>query len=181
MDRDRRENLMGEIYSAIAQAHDPGLDLFAVAFHKPSFPNQDPVGSCFEELCNRFDSFLQRLYREGEPQRGLMIFDRAGYANQLEQLRHQFFTVGTRVRRLVNLPEIPLFTDSHLSRMLQIADFCSYAVFRRYEAGDIRYFDMIANRFDQSEGIIHGLIHRISVQPRAPCMCPACLSRRRTS
>lgn len=43
--------------------------LFACAIHKKSYPNHDPVELAFEDLCQRFDFFLQRLRAQGDQQR----------------------------------------------------------------------------------------------------------------
>lgn len=60
--------------------------------------------------------------------------------------------------------------------LFQVADHIAYAVFRRYNTADTKYFDIISSRFDSSTGIIHGLAHLQKVDPL--CMCPGCLSRR---
>lgn len=67
--------------------------------------------------------------------------------------------MGTRWGNLRNLAETPLFVDSPASRLIQIADLLTWAVWRRYEQGDARYFDRVAGRFDAEGGVIHGLIH----------------------
>jgi len=77
---------------------------------------------------------------------------------------------------LKNIADTPFFVDSRASRLVQIADHVAYAVFRRYNAGDARYFDIIGHRFDADDNVIHGLAHK-HVE-RYACTCPACLSRR---
>ena len=77
-----------------------------------------------------------------------------------------------------NLAEIPLFVDSRASRLVQVADHVAYAVFRRYNAGDTQYFDIISSKFDSSEGVIHGLAHKQTYDSK--CMCIACMTRRST-
>jgi len=84
--------------------------------------------------------------------------------------------VGTQWGVLRNLADTPLFVDSRASRLVQIADHVAYSVFRRYNTGDAQYFDIIASRFDEADGVIHGLVHKHS--ERYSCTCPACLSRR---
>ena len=41
--------------------------------------------------------------------------------------------------------------------MMQLADFCSYAVYRWYEANDDQYLKQIENKFDTEGKKIHGL------------------------
>lgn len=66
-------------------------------------------------------------------------------------------------------------TPDRPSRLVQLADHIAYAVFRRYEHGDAQYFDVIASRFDMSDGVVHGLVHRQTSDPA--CMCLACANR----
>jgi hypothetical protein len=79
---------------------------------------------------------------------------------------------------LHNLQEVPLFVDSKASRLIQLADHVSYAVFRRYVAGDLNYFSVIEKHFDAEGSKIHGLVHKQFYSDA--CTCPACLSRRFT-
>lgn len=131
----------------------------------------------FEGLCIQFEYFLGRFHdatnREKE-QRGLIIVDHASYEKDLELLMHEFRAYGTRAIEIYNIVEAPFCTNSYSTRMLQVADFVSYAIFRRYESNDILYFNLIDKRFDELGGVIHGLAHTTS---DPDCKCPACLSR----
>jgi hypothetical protein len=151
---------------------------FACAIHKKSFPNIDHIELAFEDLCSRFDRYLERLRDAGDRQRGLLVLDETTYETSLQQLARNFRLLGTKWGSIRNLAEAPLFIDSKVSRGVQMADHIAYAVFRRYNAGDANYFDIIANKFDIGpDGIVHGLNHRQRVNPN--CMCPSCLSRRK--
>ncbi len=149
---------------------------FACVVHKASFPNQDPIEIAFEDLCKRFDLFLQRLRAEGNTQRGLVILDKSTYETTLQQMAVRFRTLGTQWGVIQNLADTPLFVNSQASRMIQLADHVAYAVFRRYESGDTQYLDLIASKFDEKDGIVHGLAHK--ERSHRHCMCFACLSRR---
>ena len=91
----------------------------------------------------------------------------------------QFRTTGASFGRVKRLAEIPLFTDSKITRLLQLADFVAYAVYRRYESGDTQFFEMILPTFHEGSGILHGVVHLHS--DHRNCFCPACLSRRSAS
>lgn len=91
-------------------------------------------------------------------------------------MAREFHALGTKWGVIRNLADIPMFVDSRASRLIQMADNVSYAVFRRYNSGDAQYFDIIASKFDQADGVLHGLAHKQSISSN--CMCPACLSRR---
>ena len=104
-----------------------------------------------------------------------MVFDHASYEKDLKFLMEQFHSYGTRFTSIYNIVEAPFCVDSASTRLLQVADFVSYAMYRRYETGDARYIDLINHRFDELDGVCHGLAHATS---NSTCMCPACLSRR---
>lgn len=101
---------------------------------------------------------------------GIAIFE-----SQAAWITHKL--VGTRWGTTIrNLAETPLFVDSRASRVVQLADHISYAVFRRYNAGDTSYFDIIASKFDSAGGTVHGLNHKQTYNPT--CMWVACHTRR---
>jgi Protein of unknown function (DUF3800) len=153
---------------------------FACAVHKKSYPGSDPMELAFEDLCSRFDLYLTRVQAAGDRQRGLLILDESAYETSLQKLALNFRRLGTRWGSSIrHLAEAPLFIDSRVSRAVQLADHVAYAVFRRYNAGDTNYFDIIASKFDMADGVIHGLTHKQNVDLN--CMCPACMSRRKTS
>jgi hypothetical protein len=150
--------------------------LFACAIHKKSFPHSDPVELAFEDLCQRFDYFLSRKKQQGDQQRGMIVLDKTTRETSLQKLSREFRKVGTRWGSLKNIADTPFFVDSRASRLVQLADHVAYAVFRRYNTGDAQYMDIIASRFDEYDGIIHGLCHKHA--DRVTCTCPGCLSRR---
>jgi len=47
--------------------------------------------------------------------------------------------------------------DSATSRIMQLADFTAYAVFRWYEANDDTYLKTILKKFDRQDQKLHGL------------------------
>ena len=155
--------------------------LFAVAVHKAHYSPNDPVEHSFEEICNRFDRQLGRFYKRSgyssaEAQRGLVVMDKSdNYESALQSLARTFRIHGTRWGSLRNMAEVPMFVDSQASRILQIADLTTWAVWRRYEYQDTRYFDKIVSRFDSEGGVLHGLVHLSPDYEN--CVCPACLSR----
>ena len=153
-----------------------GMRAFAVAVDKRAVSPNDPVTCAFEEICNRFNLFLSRLWRsKKEKHRGLVIMDNSHYEETLQGLARRFRERGTQWGKLRNLAEVPLFVDSAASRLIQLSDLLAWAVWRRYEYRDTRYFDQVVRRFDREGGVLHGLVHRKS--PNDDCHCPACMSR----
>jgi hypothetical protein len=151
--------------------------LFAIAVDRAAVSPRDPVEVAFEELCNRFNLFLQRVNnRQPESQRGLLVMDNMKHQKPLQALAKHFRVNGGRWGHFRNLAEVPLFVDSKTSRLVQLADLVAFATWRRYEHQDGRLFEPLVQYFDTEGGVIHGLVHyrRISA---GPCYCPACASR----
>jgi hypothetical protein len=158
-----------------------GVTVFACAVHKPSFPNADPFEMAFEELADRFAKYLSRMNENDHSAadaRGLIVLDKSTYENSLQSLATQFRHKGNRWgNQLRNLCEVPLFIDSKAARITQLADHIAYAVFRRFNANDINYFNCIEGRFDRNETSVFGLVHLQHNNPN--CTCPACVTRKR--
>ena len=163
------------VLQVLAKSYDTAR-AFACVVHKASFPNQDPMEIAFEDLCQRFDLYLRRLRAAGDNQRGLLILDNSTYETTLQRMALGFRTLGTKWGVIQTLADTPLFVDSRASRVIQLADHIAYAVFRRYESGDTQYLDLIADKFDAEDGIVHGLAHKEYDNPN--CMCIACITRR---
>lgn len=175
MSREEAQGIIKAVLKIVSQSYESAR-VFACAVHKASFPGKDPMEIAFEDLCSRFDLFLSRLNNAGERQRGLIILDESTHETTLQTMARDFRLMGTRWGSIRNLADTPLFINSRASRLTQIADHIAYSVFRRYQAGDAQYFDIIAGRIDTADGVVHGLSHKQMNSPN--CMCPACLSRR---
>ncbi len=175
MSREESQGVIKAVLGILPQSYDSAR-AFACAVHKASYPGRDPMELAFEDLCSRFDLYLSRLRNEGDRQRGLLILDKSSHETTLQRMARDFRTLGTRWGVIHNLAETPLFVDSRASRVVQLADHVAYAVFRRYNAQDTKYFDVIAPKFDYAEGIVHGLSHKTSDRN---CMCIACMHRLR--
>ena len=175
---ERRIELIRRVYQNIAEGNDRDWwRLFAVSIEKSGTQtNRERYEQGFEEIVNRFDLMLRRFYAQGNQQRGLIVIAESSYREHLTSLARQIAEQGHRWGETRNLADIPYFAPAENTRLLQLADFVSNAVYRRYEYHDARGFDAIMPCFDQDAGRIHGLVH-ITGDPRR-CYCPACLSRR---
>ena len=170
---EERRALIKDIYQVIA---DSNTRVFAIAMEKSSLRG-DPYERGFEEIVNRFDRMLARQLRDrGEAQRGLIVVAESSYKENIELLAQRIATQGHRWGETHNLADIPYFAPSKSTRLLQLADFVSNAVFGRYESGYTREFDQIVAKFDQDQGKLHGLVHMAS--ERQDCFCPSCLVKR---
>lgn len=176
MSRGEAQGVIKAVLGVLRRSYDSAR-AFACAVHKASYPDKDPMELAFEDLCSRFDIYLRRLGSEGDRQCGLLILDESAHETTLQRMARDFRTFGTQWGVLRNLADTPLFVDSRASRVVQLADHVAYAVFRRYNAHDAQYFDVMASKFDATEGVVHGLSHKQTIDPN--CMCLACASRSR--
>ena len=163
--------------------------LFGAVIEKSCY-NGEPYELAFEDLTSRFDHFLRRynwnisnaggsVGQAGEEQRGLIAVAESAYRENLVVLGERFRGGSTRWGNLHAICDVPFFLPARNTRLLQIADFCSNAIYGRYNHGMTRDFDLIASKFDRDEnGRVHGLSHRCA-DPE--CQCLACLTKQLTS
>lgn len=172
-----RASVLDEFASVIAQANGPGVALFgAVVDRRLASTGDEAVRIATEQCCRRFDRFLRRKCAAGEPQRGLIIFAEGRYDARAKLWVSEFRQMGTAWGTLRYLSDIPYFASASETRLLQVADFVAHALYSLHEKRDPVLLRSILNRFDQRDGVLHGLAH---VTPDwRECGCPACVSRR---
>jgi len=160
----QRNKLMHQIYEVISGTRQ-GLTLFAAVIEKQALMYKysgrvEPYHRAFEGLCTMFNYFLQRMQKHtGNVLKGIVVFDEArpSLSKQIRALLAQFQAGGTSWATMTHLIETSFFFDSRTSRIMQIADFCSYAVYRWYEIGDDTHLRKIEHKFDREGQKIHGL------------------------
>ena len=171
-----RQRILECVYEAIAETSYPRLVLFATAIHISSvIDSEQALRDTLEDIVQRVNTFLVRLYNQGNPQKALLVIDRSQstesrYRTYISDFRRQ----GTQYGYIGNIVDIPYFSQSADTRLLQFADFCAYAVFRYYERDDDRLLRRILPKFDR-RGPNHppdGLKHII--QTSDMCSCMAC-------
>lgn len=155
-DRETRFRAIEDSLKVLSASHRSNR-IFACVIDKSLLSPTDPVEFAFEQLASRFDYFLMRQHNRRDTHRGLMIFDKSTYENTLQNLATDFQTIGHSWGVLRNLAEVPLFLDSNASRLIQLADLVAYAIYRHFESGDSRLYNLIAHRFDTEGGVQHGL------------------------
>lgn len=171
--RSERRELISDVYRVIATSR---VRVFAVVMEKEAVDGH-PYDRGFEEIVNRFDMMLSRINQEeDEKQRGLVVIAESSYRENLERLAQQIWAQGHRWGETHNIADIPYFAPAGNTRLLQLADFIANAVYGRYESGYTRDFDIVAQRFDQDDGRIHGLVH--IGRDKHLCYCPACVAHR---
>lgn len=158
-----RDQAIQEVYQTIARAR--GLTLFAAVVEKAAFRAKyqnrvEVYRGAFEGLSTMFDFFLQRKQSQvRRVVRGIVVFDEArpSLAKEIRRLLAEFQAGGTRWASLGCIIETAFFFDSRSSRLMQIADFAAYAVYRWYEHGDDGYLSQIHHKFDRRGIKLHGL------------------------
>ena len=163
LSRTSRTKAMQEVYEVIGKA--TGLTLFAAVVDKPAFSAKyqervDVYRGAFEGLSTMFDFFLRR--KQGQSRRvgrGIVVFDEArpSLSREIRRLLAEFQAGGTRWTSLSCIIETAFFFDSRSSRLMQIADFAAYAVYRWYEVGDSTYLKLIYHKFDRLGSKLHGM------------------------
>ena len=139
-------------------------------------PRTPPFEEAFTQVVARFHRFLERLPR---PEHGFFVQDKnETMANRLTELMRIFHQRGTRWGDLPLLVETPLFVESSLTSMVQVADVCAYAARRFCENAETELFDLIYPRINVAGGRLVGMRHytnRDEVYGRH-CDCRICLN-----
>lgn len=135
------------------------LRVFASVIEKSTLPLDQILERSFEAIAHQFDQFLADMWvRRKDPQRGLVVCDKASYEQKFQALSSLFKHQGHQLGRLRNFAEVPLFLDSKASRLIQMADLIAYWIFRYYQSKDDRGFRLIEpailRRGHQSVGLV---------------------------
>jgi hypothetical protein len=179
-----RVQLLRELADEIGSWTDARL--FAEAVDKRTMqPGTDIFGQAFETVVTRFHYYLchrpsQEAFRPNKlsaDHLGLLIQDNnETVARTLTALMRRFHKQGTLWSRVERIIETPLFVDSSLTSMVQMADLCAYATRRFFENHETDLFDRIFGRFDKAQGgKVVGIRHFLE---GALCKCKVCLAHR---
>lgn len=133
----------------------------------------------FEQVVSRFETFLQVVSTGAKAQLlGLLIHDNnQTVAKKHTDLMKHFHTQGTLWTQINNIIETPLFVDSELTGMVQIADLCAYALRRYLENGEQGLFDQIFRVADRKGKVAVGVRHFT----KQPCPCLICAAHNRAA
>jgi hypothetical protein len=132
----------------------------------------------FEQVVSRFQQYLAHVAGITDEtgaavirDYGLLIHDNnQTVAKKHTNLMRQFHTKGTLWTTIDHIIETPLFVDSRLTRMVQIADLCSYSLRRFCENGEIDLFRRVFQRADRFGGRAVGVRHFAGKS----CTCEIC-------
>lgn len=153
-----------------------GIKLFAEAINKKFFAARCPDTPLFEfaftELLHRYQAFLERKQKQTTAEVfGMIVQDRNdGVSQRITELALQYHRNGTGWTAIDRIIETPLFVDSKLTSMVQMADLCSYSLRRMIDHADFNLFSRVWKRFESIDGTIIGTNHYAETQ----CPCKLC-------
>lgn len=106
----------------------------------------------------------RRPKRLGPHEYGAVIADEARYEQVIQPMVASWQESGAarqfwRLKPLQRLVEVPLFADSGVTRLLQLADLVAHAVYVYYQTGSRQFIGPLLRSFVQSSGVMHGLMH----------------------
>ncbi len=126
-----------------------------------------------EQVVTRFEHYLsiKATITSDDNLFGALIHDNnETVARNHTKLMKKFHQKGTFWRSVNRIIETPLFVDSELTSMVQLADLCSYAIRRYCENNEADLLTRIASRFDRKDDKLVGVRH-FSV---STCTCNLC-------
>ncbi len=136
-----------------------------------AYPRRSANEQAFEQVVSRFEQYLQNLSTAARPAYGLVAHDNnQTVARRHTQMMRDFHADGTFWTNVRHIIETPMFVDSELTRMIQIADLCAYALRRYVEKGETELFEPIFTRADRFRGLAVGVRH---YSPNS-CDCTIC-------
>lgn len=165
--RAERAQLARELADAVGAWSD--VRIFADAHAKKHTPGVDHFDVAFEQVVSRFNAYLNNTNGD----QGLLVQDNNDtVARRLTQTMRRFHRKGTTWGNIGRVIETPMFVDSELTSMVQLADLCAYALRRFLEKGEVDLFDRIRPRFDRvKSGKVVGVRHFTG---KFECHCKVC-------
>ncbi len=135
----------------------------------PAKANRSIDEQAFEQIVSRFEQYVRR--QGNNPQtKGIIVHDN----NQTVALKHttlmrDFHSQGTLWTSVERIIETPMFVDSKLTGMVQMADLCSFATRRYVENQEADLFNLIYKRADTFKSKAVGFRHYST-----RCTCVIC-------
>ncbi|WP_176722289.1 DUF3800 domain-containing protein [Candidatus Thiosymbion oneisti] len=174
MNLDERGNFVQEVADCVSSWG--FARLFAECIDKTHFdPSRSPRSAdeqAFEQVISRFEQYLQHTDdTNGQKNYGLIVHDNnETVAREHTKLMRGFHERGTLWTNIQHIIETPLFVDSELTSMVQMADLCCYSLRRYLENNETDLFNRIFARADRFHGKVVGVRHF-----SAPgCACEIC-------
>lgn len=154
--------------------------LFAECIDKiyfdPTLSRYSVDEQAFEQVVSRFEQYLNIYTASCKiPQFGLLIHDNNPTVSKRHtELMKSFHKKGTLFTTIDNIIETPLYVDSELTSMIQLADVCGYALRKYLENGEETLFKLIFERADKKDRKVVGIRHF----SESTCNCVICKAHR---
>ena len=147
--------------------------LFAECIDKvhfdPFLANTTVHEQAFEQVVSRFELYLQNT----QSGYGLLVHDNnQTVAKRHTELMKTFLRKGTLWTQVEHVIETPMFVDSQLTSMVQLADLCAYSLRRYLENSETELFDLVFERADRVGDTSVGVRHFTNPS----CACKICAS-----
>lgn len=140
-------------------------------FFDPAKSSQVTDEQAFEQVVSRFEQYLGSISNRKISFNGLLVHDNNHtVSKQHTLLMKSFYNKGTLWTSINRIIETPLFVDSQLTSMVQIADLCSYSIRRYLENNEDELFDLIFSRADRRGTKTVGVRHF----SEKSCKCKIC-------
>lgn len=126
-----------------------------------------------EQLVSRFEQYLKIVSKSTNDifLYGALIHDNNETVSKKHTaLMRKFHTQGTLWTKINKIIETPLFVNSELTNLVQIADLCSFALRRYFENNESDLINRIKQRFDRKNRKIVGIRHFTDTS----CKCLIC-------
>lgn len=143
-------------------------------FFDPSKTGRTIEQQAFEQIVSRYEQALVRITGSASQRVfGILVHDN----NQTVELKHtqlmrDFHNKGTLWTSINHIIETPMFVNSSLTRMVQIADLCSYALRRFCEYKETDLFNRVFQRADRIGKFAVGVRHYSAMN----CTCLICVN-----
>ncbi|MBI5189325.1 MAG: DUF3800 domain-containing protein [Nitrospirae bacterium] len=131
----------------------------------------------FEQIVSRFEHYLSNINAgtQSRARYGLLIHDNNETVSKRHtELMKAYHKRGTFWRDVNHIIETPLFVNSELTSMVQIADICAYALRRYLENGEDELFSLVFKRADKIKQTVVGVRHFTNLS----CACKICTAHR---
>lgn len=174
---DERRKLISEVATLVGNWE--YAKLFAECIDKvhfdPTKARHSVEGQAFEQVVSRFEQYLVNTSKLTSKHYGLIVHDNnETIARKHTSLMREFREDGTFWTRIDRIVETPLFVDSSLTRMVQVADLCGYALRRYLENNEEELFKLIFARADRVRNRVLGVRHFAN----SKCTCHICESHK---
>jgi len=161
MDSATRDSIRTEIYEKIICAEKSIKTIGCVtcieaAYAKPSIKTRDDLYQyTYKPVSERFQYHLQDLTRQvGRSELGIVVSDHRGQEDDKRFRAHHeelLHSSGDFMSKYKNLVECLFFVPSDLSIGIQLADMVAGAIWRKYEAQDSKWFDLLKSSIRSSK------------------------------